>query len=90
MWANIDQLFPQVYEQVAAMTKRVQAFAESVGGGEEFVYLNYADAIQDPLRSYGAANVKHIRKVAKSTTLMAFSSSGYQVGIRSAELTEGT
>ncbi|KAK8008108.1 hypothetical protein PG991_010659 [Apiospora marii] len=62
--SSADQ-FPQVYQKVAAMVQRIEAFATSVGSNEEFVYLAYADAAQDPLGSYGAANVKHVRDAAK-------------------------
>ncbi|KAK8084280.1 hypothetical protein PG997_005551 [Apiospora hydei] len=57
--------FPQVYQKVAAMVQRIEAFATSVRSNDEFVYLAYADAAQDPLGSYGAANVQHIRDAAK-------------------------
>ncbi|GKT52211.1 FAD-dependent monooxygenase yanF [Colletotrichum spaethianum] len=62
--SNSESQYPGVYQQVAAMAQRIQAFAKSVGSSEDFTYLNYADTTQDPLGSYGAANVKHIRKVA--------------------------
>jgi hypothetical protein len=43
----------------------VEEFAREMGGHEEFVDLNYADASQDPLRSYGEENVRFIRQVAE-------------------------
>lgn len=61
--AAVEKL-PQVYEMVAAASRRVVAFAESVGGAEEFVYLPYADATQDPLGSYGEENVRFMKEVA--------------------------
>lgn len=40
-------------------------YARSLNGLEEYVALNYADASQNPLRSYGEKNVEFPRKVAK-------------------------
>jgi hypothetical protein len=60
-----EDLYPQVYQKVAAMTRRVEAFAESVGSNEEFVYLPYADSTQDPIGSYGADNVKYLKEMSK-------------------------
>ncbi|KAK7942638.1 FAD binding domain-containing protein [Apiospora aurea] len=62
---NSADRFPQVYQKVAAMVQRIEAFATSVGSHDEFVYPAYADAARDPLGSYGAVNVQHIRDVAK-------------------------
>ncbi|KAI9155705.1 FAD-binding domain-containing protein [Paramyrothecium foliicola] len=56
--------YPQVYQKVSAVIQRVTAYAKSVGSYEEFRYLPYADTTQDPIGSYGPANIKHIRKVA--------------------------
>ncbi|KAH7304265.1 FAD binding domain-containing protein [Stachybotrys elegans] len=57
--------FPRVYQKLSVMLRRITAFAESVGSSDTFVYLPYADATNDPLGSYGAANVKHLRLAAK-------------------------
>ncbi|KAI0424493.1 FAD-binding domain-containing protein [Xylaria sp. FL1042] len=46
------------------MTAELADFAKSVQGEMDFVYLNYADADQDPLGSYGAANIKLMKDVA--------------------------
>lgn len=56
---------PQVLQQVLAAVTRVQAFAESVGANEEFVYLPYAKALQDPLASYGTNNVRYMKEVSE-------------------------
>jgi hypothetical protein len=50
--------------ETSKMSERIRQYAESVQGKMDFVYLNYADVIQDPLGSYGAANVQHMRDVA--------------------------
>lgn len=55
---------PLIYQKLAAANQRIKDFAKSIGSSEEFVYLPYADAKQDPLGSYGAANVQHIKQVA--------------------------
>lgn len=46
------------------MTARVKQAAKSLNGDIDLVYLNYADATQDPIGSYGSANVQFIRDVA--------------------------
>ena len=56
---------PQVLEKLLAAIERIKAFAEAVGAGEEFVYLPYAKALQDPLGSYGADNIRHMKKVSR-------------------------
>jgi hypothetical protein len=63
--SNSDEQHPRVFQKVAALNQRVEAFSKSVGSSEEFVYLPYANALQDPIGSYGAANVEYIRQVAK-------------------------
>lgn len=42
----------------------VDEYAREIGGHEDFVDLNYADASQNPLQSYGEENVGFIRQVA--------------------------
>lgn len=54
-----------VYQLVSSMTQKIDHFAKSIGMNEEFVFLNYAHANENPLGSYGTANVEHIRQVAK-------------------------
>lgn len=50
--------------ELNVMSAKIQAFAESLDAHVDLVYLNYADASQDPLGSYGPENVRHIRDVA--------------------------
>ncbi|KAI1347324.1 FAD-binding domain-containing protein [Xylaria sp. FL0043] len=52
------------YALLKEMTTKLADYAKLVQGEMDFVYLNYADAGQDPLRSYGAANVKLMKEVA--------------------------
>jgi hypothetical protein len=47
-----------------AMTAQIKDFAESVHGVMDLVYLNYADASQNPLGSYGADQVRFLHDVA--------------------------
>ncbi|OMP85743.1 Bifunctional solanapyrone synthase, partial [Diplodia seriata] len=46
------------------MARELRDFAEGLGGGDGFVYMNYADAAQDPLGGYGAGSVALLRDVA--------------------------
>jgi hypothetical protein len=45
--------------------EQMQAFAASKNGLVDWQYLNYADAYQDPLASYGAENLQKIRAAAR-------------------------
>jgi hypothetical protein len=56
---------PQITQQVQAMAQRIVDFAESLDSKEDFIYLNYARAWQNPLGSYGADNVDFMKRVAK-------------------------
>lgn len=40
-------------------------FADSVGAGNPFIYLDYAYKTQDPLASYGEENLAKMKKVAE-------------------------
>lgn len=53
------------YPLVKKWVEDVRAFAESVGGAQDWLYLNYADSTQDVLRSYGEENVKLMREVSR-------------------------
>ncbi|KAI1393317.1 FAD binding domain-containing protein [Hypoxylon trugodes] len=59
-----DEAFAIARAELKALTAQVKEYARSVQGDIDFVYLNYADASQDPLGSYGADNIQHIRDVA--------------------------
>jgi len=50
--------------KMAAWSKGIESYATSIGGNIPFRYLNYADPSQNPLKSYGTANVNFIKKVA--------------------------
>jgi hypothetical protein len=59
-----DAPFEEAHALLKAMAADVVEFAKSVQGDMEFVYLNYADADQNPLGSYGVDNVKFLKDVA--------------------------
>ncbi|KAK7756327.1 hypothetical protein SLS62_001553 [Diatrype stigma] len=53
--------------RVRAVVEDLQAFAETMDGGEgacRWIYLNYASPDQDVLRSYGPENVRRMRDAA--------------------------
>lgn len=50
--------------EMNVMTARVREASAKLHGDMGFVFLNYAGASQDPLGSYGSANVQHMRDVA--------------------------
>ncbi|KAF4542892.1 FAD binding domain-containing protein [Lasiodiplodia theobromae] len=50
--------------RMMAMLAELRSYAASLSGGNKLLFMNYADASQDALGSYGKANVEHIRSVA--------------------------
>lgn len=46
------------------MTAKVKKLTKSLQADFDLIYLNYADPSQDPLGSYGAANIQYMRGVA--------------------------
>lgn len=59
-----EAVFAIAQSETYAMTAKIEALLQSLNGDLGFRYLNYADASQDPLGSYGAANIQHIRDMA--------------------------
>ncbi|EXJ89944.1 hypothetical protein A1O3_03011 [Capronia epimyces CBS 606.96] len=55
---------PLMQSKMAAWSSAISSFAKAQGKDVGFVYLNYADGSQDPLSTYGSANIAFIRKVA--------------------------
>lgn len=51
--------------QAKWLRDELAAFAKSIGADNEYVYLDYADADQDPLGSYGEENVRKMKAAAK-------------------------
>lgn len=46
------------------MVDQLREYAISIGGDHEYIYLDYADEVQDPLGSYGPENVAKMRAAA--------------------------
>ncbi|KAK4161755.1 hypothetical protein QBC43DRAFT_357294 [Cladorrhinum sp. PSN259] len=53
------------YPLVKQWVEDIKTYAASVDGMLPWIYLNYADKSQDPLRSYGEDNLQKIRDVAE-------------------------
>ena len=51
-------------EVIDSWVSQVEKEMISIGAHEEFTYLNYAAPSQDPLASYGDANVEFLKHVA--------------------------
>ena len=47
------------------MTKKLKEFTVQEETDVDFVYLNYADASQDPLGSYGSENMRFMKDGAE-------------------------
>ncbi|KAL2814117.1 hypothetical protein BJX63DRAFT_431519 [Aspergillus granulosus] len=56
-----DALFQRLCEEALA---ELDEYAKSIDMYNEYIYLNYADKTQNPLRGYGDENVQFIKKVA--------------------------
>lgn len=53
------------YAKVRAWIEAVTKFAGAIENGDlGWIYLNYADRSQDPLGSYGSANINRLSQVA--------------------------
>ena len=55
----------QAHSLLKDMKAEIAAFAKSVQGDMDFIYMNYADGDQDPLGSYGVSNVEFMKDVAE-------------------------
>jgi hypothetical protein len=54
-----------MYPKIKRWLQDLQAFAATIeDGNQQWIFMNYADPSQDPLRSYGAENVVKMRNVA--------------------------
>lgn len=51
--------------QAQWLRDELAAYAKSLSTDNEFIYLDYADAGQDPLASYGAENVRKMKGAAR-------------------------
>lgn len=57
-----DELFKEISSSTIT---EIGNYAKSIGADNEYIYLDYADQSQNPLRSYGSSNLQKIRNVAK-------------------------
>ncbi|MCJ1270948.1 hypothetical protein MMC22_010847 [Lobaria immixta] len=57
-----DWLFKQISRSTIT---EIRNYAKSIGGDDEYIYLDYAAKWQNPLRSYGSENLRKLRRVAK-------------------------
>lgn len=57
-----DDLFRGMAHDVA---DELKAFAEPLDANNEFIYLDYADISQNPLKGYGEENVAKIKAAAQ-------------------------
>ena len=58
---------PEAALQAAAQSviSKIDQYARSIGAGNDFIYLNYARQDQNPLLSYGAANLQKLQAASK-------------------------
>ncbi|KAK5626032.1 hypothetical protein RRF57_001748 [Xylaria bambusicola] len=54
----------EAHALLVEMKNDIAAFAKSVQGDMDFIYMNYADSEQDPLGTYGASNIEFMKHVA--------------------------
>ncbi|KAJ5573169.1 FAD binding domain-containing protein [Penicillium hetheringtonii] len=58
-----DRAFAQSLLNI--MIAKLKKYSQSCGASNDLVYMNYAASHQDPLGSYGSANVKFLKDVAR-------------------------
>lgn len=59
-----DKEFAVAQAELNQFTAQVKEISRSMDGAMDFVYLNYAYPLQNPLGTYGPENIQHIRDVA--------------------------
>ncbi|KAK7987152.1 hypothetical protein PG996_006247 [Apiospora saccharicola] len=64
MWVKTPELEAKARELTTRFRLDLQQYSVEVGSGVEWEYINYADQTQDPIRTYGAANVAFMRDVS--------------------------
>lgn len=53
------------HKQGHAMTAELQSYAESIGVSHPWIYINYANPSQNPLKSYGDNNVEFLKTISQ-------------------------
>lgn len=62
-----DEADDALFQRLArSAVRQLDGYAQMVNAENGFIYLNYADKTQNPLKSYGEENVKYIRRVANT------------------------
>jgi hypothetical protein len=64
LWTNTSAS-ALIQEAARKIIQEVDDIAESKRSKHRFLYLNYANANQDPLSSYGQTNLNVLKKVAR-------------------------
>lgn len=62
-WANASDDV-RILAFFSNIIKKVKAEAQSKGLDNDYIYMNYASQFEDPISSYGAANVKKLKAVS--------------------------
>lgn len=57
-----DSIFRTAGENMIA---QLAAYAESIDGLNEYIYLDYADSTQNPLAGYGVKNLQKLKSVSE-------------------------
>ncbi|KKK12760.1 hypothetical protein P175DRAFT_0542298 [Aspergillus ochraceoroseus IBT 24754] len=67
LWFTWDEIEDTpLFDSVGyAMVEEIESYARSRGGGNRYIYLNYAAGLQNPLRGYGEDNLREMRRVAE-------------------------
>ncbi|TLD24272.1 hypothetical protein PspLS_06994 [Pyricularia sp. CBS 133598] len=71
-----------LHERSAKMESELSAYAKSIGSLREWQYINYADPTQDPMDSYGPANVAFLKQVSAKYDPTGFFQKQQGAGIR--------
>lgn len=63
-WTNAkdDALFQEISSTTIT---EINNYAKSIQRDNEYIYLDYADKSQNPLRSYGSDNLRKLRRIAR-------------------------
>ncbi|KAJ8118237.1 hypothetical protein OPT61_g735 [Boeremia exigua] len=62
-WANMSD-DTRILAFFSTVIRKVKAEAQNKGLDNAYIYMNYASQFQDPVNSYGAANVKKLKAVS--------------------------
>ncbi|KAF2166986.1 hypothetical protein M409DRAFT_23030 [Zasmidium cellare ATCC 36951] len=77
------------HQYMSAMAAQIQQFAVKTGVDLDLIYMNYADATQDALSSYGMRNVHFMKSVARRYDPEGFFQHGVPRGFKLSATTDG-